>query len=153
MTEKIIATVTDKKGAEVIIKHSTQIAYTPAISPFMRHHAELMDKGWSLPIFLATNRTQVIYAEINGQVVGEIAFEIKDDAHIKLIQIYAGAVEQPFRGRGIYKFLHTHLEALGKAAGCKKMRSDVHSQNKKMMDTLTALGKRITFHRTEKDIT
>ncbi len=152
MTEKVLFTAKDKRGAEVVIKHSAQIAYTPAISLFMKHHAELIEKGWGLPMFLATNRSQVVYAEINGQVVGEIAFEVKDDTYIKIIQIYAGAVEPAFRGRGIYKMLHTQLEAYGKSVGCKRIRSEVHSDNKPMVETLDSLGKRITFYRIEKDL-
>lgn len=152
MTEKVLGTFKDKKGADVVIKHSTQIAYSPAISLFMKHHAELIAKGWALPMFLATNKSQVIYAEINRQVVGEIAFEIKDDTYIKIIQIYAGAVEQAFRGRGLYKLLHSKLEEIGKASGCKKIRSEVHSENKPMIETFDSLGKKISFYRLEKDL-
>lgn len=149
---KQLASVKDKQVANVIVKHSTQIAYTPVISSFMKHHAELMDVGMSLPMFLATNRSQVIWAEINGAVVGEIVFEIKDDTYIRIIQIYAGAVDDRYRGRGIYKILHTELEKFAKEAGCAKIRSEVHSNNKAMINTLTSLGKRITFYRTEKDL-
>jgi len=148
---KVLATIKDKQGVDVVIKHATQLAYSPALPLFMKHHAELMTSGHANNIFIATNKSQAVYAEINGKVVGEIAFDIKED-YVKAAYIIAGAVEVQYRSRGIYKMLHTHLEEVAKAAGCTKIRSEVHPDNVSMIRTFNSLGKRIAFHRVEKNI-
>jgi ribosomal protein S18 acetylase RimI-like enzyme len=151
MTVKVLETIKDKQGVDVVIKHTTQLAFSPALPMFMKHHSELMSAGHANPIFIATNKSQAVYAEIAGKVVGEIAFDIKED-YVKAAYIIAGAVEPQFRSRGIYKMLHSYLEQIAKAAGCTKIRSDVHPDNANMIKTFNSLGKRIVFHRVEKNI-
>ena len=110
-----------------------------------------MTAGHANNIFIATNKSQAVYAESVSKVIGVIVFDIKED-YIKSAYIIAGGVETEYRNRGIYKLLHQQLEELAKQLGCSKIRSEVHPNNTAMINTFTSLGKRIAFYRTEKDL-
>jgi ribosomal protein S18 acetylase RimI-like enzyme len=148
---KDLVTLKDKQGATVIVKHTAQLAYSPALPVFMKHHSALMTAGHANPIFIATNKSQAVYAEIGNKVVGVIVFDVKED-YVKSAYIIAGGVEAEYRNRGIYKMLHTQLEEYVKTLGCTKIRSEVHPNNTTMINTFNSLGKRIAFYRVEKDL-
>ena len=151
MTDRVLATELDKQGNPVTIKLADTVAYSPVLPFFMKAQADLMIAGHSTTMFIATNKSKGVYAEVNDSVVGCIVFDYKDD-YLKLAYIVAGAVDPKYRSRGIYSMLHRHLEAIARTLGCVKIRSDVHPNNTPMLNTMKALGKEITYYRVEKDI-
>lgn len=151
MSDRILLTVKDKLGTELTIKSADILGYSPVLPIFMTHQVELMNAGYANRVFIATNRSKAVYAEVNGVIVGEIVYDVKEEA-IKFAYIIAGTVIPTFRGRGIYKILHQQLEVVAKSLGCAKIRSEVHPDNTAMVSTLESLGKRITYYKVEKDL-
>jgi ribosomal protein S18 acetylase RimI-like enzyme len=151
MSDRILITTQDKAGTEIVIKSADILGYSPVLPVFMTHQVELMNAGYANRVFIATNRSKAVYAEVNGTIVGEIVYDVKEEA-IKFAYIIAGTVVPTYRGRGIYKILHQQLEVVAKSLGCSKIRSEVHPDNKPMVATLESLGKRVTYYKVEKDI-
>jgi len=151
MTDTVLVTVKDKTGADVVVKSVPMIGFHPILKDYMKHHAELIEAGYSLPVFIATNKSRAIYAEIDGKVAGYIIFDVRED-FIKFAYIVLGYVDPAYRGRSLYKILHEQLDKVAKSIGCSKVRSEVHPDNTGMLRTLESLGKRVTFYRVEKDL-
>lgn len=151
MNDRVLCTVEDKTGVPIVIKVADVLAYSPVLPFFMKVHADLMTAGFATNMFIATNKSKAVYAELNGSIVGCIVFDFKDE-YIKSAFIIAGAVDQKCRGRGIYSILHKNLETVAKALGCTRIRSDVHPNNVSMLNTMKSLGKEVAYYRTEKNI-
>lgn len=146
-----LATETDKKGSEVVIKNTTAIGYTPVLPFFMKQFSELCQLGWAHPVFTCNNTTRAIYAEIDGQVVGHIVYNILED-QIKTTWIYLSAVDDNFRQRGIYNLMHKHLETTVKKLGSQKIASYVHVDNKPRQASCASVGMKPFYYRMEKEL-
>lgn len=146
-----LATEKDKKGSTVVIKNTTAIGYTPVLPFFMKHFADLCDRGWAHPIFTATNTTRAIYAEIDNKVVGHIVYNIQDD-NVKTAWILLSAVDPDYRQRGIYNLMHKQFEAVIKKLGSKKIASYVHVDNKPRQASCESVGMKPFYYKMEKDL-
>lgn len=146
-----LATEKDKTGAEVVIKSTTAIGYTPVLPFFMKQFADLCDRGWAHPIFTASNTTRAIYCEIDGKVAGHIVYTILED-HVKTAWIYLSAVDNKYRRRGLYNLMHTHFEQTVKKLGSQKIVSYVHIDNTPRQASCESVGMKPFYYKMEKDI-
>lgn len=148
---KVLADTQDKTGASVMIKHVSQIGYSPVFTFYIKNYAELIEANLGYPVFKAQNITPAIYAEIDGKVVGHIVYELMDDP-IKTAWIVLSAVDSNFRQRGIYNLMHAQFEKFVKAAGSKRIASHVHLNNVARQASCESCGMKKVWYKMEKDI-
>lgn len=151
MADILVAKETDKTGAEVQIRMAQAIGGSPVLPFFLRNYAQLIDDGHSNPFIFGTNKSKAVYAEINGNVVGHIVYDILDDNY-KTAWIVFSCIEDGYRRRGLYSIIHRHFEQIVKNAGSKRIASHVHVDNKVRQASCEAVGMKPDFLRMEKTI-
>lgn len=142
----------DNKESQVIVKYCASLGGSPLIPFFLRNLANLMTAGHTHYHFAGNNRTKAVYAEIDGKIVGHIAFEILDDA-FKTAWITLSAVDENYKKRGIYTILHKHFENQIKSLNAKKIASYVHVNNTVRQTSCAKVGMKPVYFRMEKDLT
>lgn len=70
------------------------------------------------------NGSKIFVAEINGQLIGTVRYEIKDDA----VRLYKLAVAPEYRKQGIGNLLNQKAFDAAKELGYKKVRIEVHEE-------------------------
>ena len=88
-------------------------------------------------------------AEIAGEVVGQtmITYEWSDWRNGVLWWIQSVYVDEPFRGRGVFRALHQHISTLARAsANVRGLRLYVEHENKAALATYRKLGLAPTGH-------
>jgi ribosomal protein S18 acetylase RimI-like enzyme len=117
----------------------------------MKNYTELVENGLGYPVFHASNTNPAVYAEIDGKVVGLILYKFQDD-QIKTAWIILSAVDKDYRQRGIYKLMHKEFEKILKSAGCKKISSHVHVNNKARLASCESAGLEKVWYKMEKNL-
>lgn len=145
-----LATEKDNLGSDVAVKKALTLGTTPIVPIFMREFANLIDQGFTTNNIVATNKSKVIYVEINNAIAGFIVYDIQHDDVSKTCWILFGTVLEPFRRRGLYKIMHSHLEIAAREQGSKQIFSLVHVNNTAMLELNKKLDKNPVFHRMEK---
>lgn len=145
-----ISTEKDNLGSDVAIKRALTLGTTPIVPIFMREFANLIDQGFTTNNMVATNKSKVIYVEIDNVIAGFIVYDIQHDDVSKTCWILFGTVLESFRRRGLYKIMHRHLEMAAKEQGSKQIFSLVHVNNTAMLELNKKLDKNPVFHRMEK---
>ncbi len=148
MNVKELSRETDRLGNEVVIYHSETLGMSPAYTFFLRQMALLIESGHAYP---ATkwddDRCGVIFAVVNGdQVVGHIVYDRDNPVASGALWITLSAVDETFRGRGIYKMLHKHFEDLAKSLKCWAIASHVHVNNIVRIKSCESVGLKPVFH-------
>jgi len=120
----------DAQGNQLTIWFSDIIASTPAMSPFLKQYAELIDKGFAAPFISwgEVNKHHVVYAtNTDGRVVGGIVFEYRHIA--KEGWLLLSFTEHEYRGRRINQVLHQYFEEVVRRRGGQRIASFVHKDN------------------------
>ncbi len=149
MAETVIEKTQDKTGAEVVVKHTTNIGGSPVIPFFLKHYSELIGNGHAPPVIVGTNKHKAVYLEIDGNIAGHIVYEILDDSY-KTAWITFSAIENNYRRRGLYDILHRNFEKTVKGTGSLKIASHVHVDNKARQASCAKVGMHPYFYRMEK---
>lgn len=127
---KILGTEVDKKDSRLVIKHSESLAFSPAYTFFIRQVADLIDNNHGMPYTLWNDDCEIIWAEIEGKIVGMICYEntyVND--LIPFLAIQLTAVHDEYRQRGIHTVLNTYFEKRAKDLNCVAIRATVHVNN------------------------
>jgi ribosomal protein S18 acetylase RimI-like enzyme len=151
MAEVILGEETDKLGSKVVVKFSSTLGNSPVVPIFLRAYAGLIESGHAFNYMSGSNKSKVIYAEIDDKIVGHIVYDLHDDIP-KTAWVIFGGVDNSFQRRGIYKILNTYLETQAKKAGSTRIVSLVHADNTAMLELGKAVGRKQVFHRLEKEI-
>lgn len=122
---------TDAHGAELTIWFCDVIAQTPALAPFLRNYAELIDQKYASRFItwgMEANRLHVVYAlNAQEQFVGGIAFEYKTVSKEGWLTL--SFTEKEFRGRRVNQILHQYFEEIVRNLGGTHIGSLVHKDN------------------------
>lgn len=126
-----LGTETDKKGSTLIIKHSEQLAFSPAYTVFIREMANLIDIGNGTPYTSWTDKDcGIIWAEINDEVAGIFCYDKSFINHpIAFLAIQLTAVKEEYRERGIHTVLNKYFEQTAVRLGCSSTRATVNVKN------------------------
>jgi GNAT superfamily N-acetyltransferase len=127
---KKVGQETDSLGNVLDIWFSDMIANTPALPPFLRQYAEIIERGFATPYVTwgEFNKLHIVYAlNDKGVVVGGIAFEYRPVA--KEGWLVLSFTEQEFRGRGVNGLLHPYFEEVTARRGGIRIGSFVHINN------------------------
>ena len=144
-----LSTELDKTNNLVNLIHEENLGSTPVVPVFLKEYANLIDQGFAYKYLVATNKSNVIYAEIENKVAGFIIFDFHDDV-AKTCWVIFGSVVEGFRQRGLYKMMHMHLEKIAKDNGSSQVFSFVHVNNHRMLEVSKQLNKHPAFYRVEK---
>jgi ribosomal protein S18 acetylase RimI-like enzyme len=111
------ATISDHPA---ISKLLTQLGY-PGSESFLKENLERM---------LAQSNSQVLVAELDGQVVGFIAFDFLTQLVVKgdFVRISCFAVDESARSLGVGKILEDQLTELAKERNCDWIEVHCHSR-------------------------
>lgn len=130
MSINVLGTDFDKKGTELLIKHSDNICFTPAYTFFLRELASTIDNK-NLPPYIWWDDQEpgVIWAEDKGQVVGLICYDDYSKKMMPHLSIILTAVAESYRQRGIHQIMNRYFEEEAKKQNCIAVRATVHLNN------------------------
>jgi RimJ/RimL family protein N-acetyltransferase len=143
--------VKDKTQTIVSVNLSSALGGSIIVPFFLREAASLIEKGWAQPVIMGTNDSKVIYVEIEDEVAGFIVFNYQND-YQKTTWIVIGTVFEKYRGRGLYKIMHSHLEQIAKNNNSGSINSHVHRDNAPMLAICKSIGKETLFYRTTMEL-
>lgn len=143
--------VQDKTQAIISVNLASSLGGSIIVPLFLREIASLMEKGWASQIMMGSNDSKVIYAKIENEVAGFIVFHYLND-YQKSTWIIVGTVFEKYRGRGIYKIMHSHLEKVAKKDNSGSINSHVHCDNIPMLAICKSIGKEAVFYRTSMEL-
>lgn len=149
---KLIKTVADKTSKEVQVKYVDNVGTGPVelVSFFFKYYHKLLDDGLGSPWMSMHNGCHAVYVEIDGKIVGHIIFDVfpaQDRTWIVL-----SAVDEDYRGRGLYKILHEEFEKITKQLGCSQITSFVHVNNIARLKSAESVGFYPQFYRMHKQL-
>lgn len=137
----------DKLGTDINLRHSETLAMSPIYSFFLRQMADLIDNGLNLPMTSWNDKTcGAVYAEQDGMILGHIVYSKEHIESKGYLWITLSAVEESYRGRGIYGLMHKHLESLAKELGCDAIASHVHVDNVIRINSCEQVGMKPIFY-------
>lgn len=135
-----IGTETDKLGHKVETYHSPSLAFSPVFTSFLRNYAEHIDSGFATPMTTWEDHYNVIYATIDGVIVGHMTYKEEHRDAPGLVWIIFDLVESDYRGRGIYKILFKQLEKVAKSLGKSGIAGLVHVDNNAKLSCHESIG-------------
>jgi hypothetical protein len=135
-----LSTEYDKTGNKLIIRQTDNIQLG-AVYPFILNQIEkLYVMGLRKNLEIWPDNKSVIYAEIDGQIVGVIVYNTELEKQNNLIWLVLGAVDEKYQNQGIYSIMRKHFEILAKNMNFKGVGSLIHKDNKIAMKSAQNLG-------------
>lgn len=150
-SSRLLAIEQDRMGVDVAVHYTECIGFSPALPFFLRNFAELIEAGHAHPLIAGSNRSKAVWACAGEQVIGVIVFDILDDT-VKTAWKNLSCVDAGWRGRGIFKILHSHFEAAAIRLGSKIVASNVHVDNLTHQTVVQTVGCVPSFIRMEKKL-
>ena len=148
---KKIKTAVDSTGEELELWHSESLAFTPALAPFLRVYAEIIEKNLTLPTMAFKNSNRVTWAENkDGRVVGGICYELIPETATGWLVL--SFTDPEFRGRGINELCHEIYEKDCVALGATNLGSVVSVNNESRIKSAAKVGMIPTFYRMYKNL-
>lgn len=136
-----LGTEQDKKGNTIEVFRAEELGMSPIYSFFLKHYAQLIDNGHSYPITSWDDkRCGAIYAKHNSTVIGHIVFDRDNPNAAGALWITLSAVEEGWRGHGIYTILHKYFEETAKELGYWAIASHVHVTNEVRLKSAESVG-------------
>ena len=150
--KKKVKTLPDKNGNMLDFYQSDSIAFTPALSLFLKVYAEIIDKGFGLPRIDFNNDTRVVWAQyLDGKVAAGIAYEYQADKRCGWVVL--SFTNPDDRGKGIHKMLHPLYEEDSRSLGATHLSSYVNVNNTVRLATLKSVGFQPIVYKTFKSLT
>lgn len=143
-----IGTCNDSRGSTLDIHQSNSLSLCPALSLFLKVYAEILDQGFANPNVAWRNKSSMVWAEINGKVVGGICYEYEPETRMGWIVL--SFTHPDYRGRGINGLLHEFFEAEIKKLGGARIASLIHVDNVSRIKSAEKVGLLPQFYRTLK---
>lgn len=143
----LLAVEKDKLGNDINLRHTETLSMSPVYSFFLRQMADLIDHGLNLPMTSWNdNHCGAIYAEQDGMILGHIVYSTEHVDTKGYLWITLSAVDDGYRGRGIYNLMHTHLESLAQKLRCNAIASHVHVDNAVRLKSCEQVGMKPVFY-------
>lgn len=141
-----------KTGETIVIKHSAQLALSPAYTFFLREMANLMDEGFAFNLTSWRDKDcGIVWGEIDNNITGIFAYS-KEGIWSDIMLILLTAVEKGHRKKGIHTILNRYYEKIAKNLGCNFTCATVSHKNKIRLITAEKDGYKFAYHRLYKKI-
>jgi GNAT superfamily N-acetyltransferase len=138
----------DNQGNSINIWHQENLNMCRALSLFLKVYAETIDEGFSNSVPFHNDNSRMVWAELNGIVVGGICYEYKQSLNMGWIVL--SFTDPQYRGRGINKILHEYMENDIKKLGGYRVCSYVSINNEKRLKAAEKVGLKPQFYRMQK---
>ena len=143
--------VQDKTQAIASVNLCSTLGGSIIVPFFLKEAASLIEKGWASQALMGSNDSKVIYVEVENEIAGFIVFTYQND-YQKSTWIVVGTVFEKYRGRGLYKIMHSYLERVAKNNNSGSINSHVHRDNVPMLAICKSIGKEPLFYRTTMEL-
>ncbi len=142
--------IINDKSAKIFIADS--LLMTPVVSVAYRAAADLIDKGHSLADPFIRRDHNVIWIELDRQVISYIIYdkvipEVKDLAYIRMSWVH-----QDFRGKGIRSIIEDHFIEELQLHEIKYVETETHVDNISIDRSYEKLGYKKVYYRRFKKI-
>ena len=119
----------DKFGNLIEIYLTENLAWSPVYTLVLKTHLEIVEKKFAPPLLdhLGDNTKAVWAQDKSGNILGGIAFTIREDTFVGSIEL--SFTEQEHRGKGINGICHKYFEQYIKNLGIDLITSVVHIDN------------------------
>ena len=139
MPKKKIDNIKDKLGNPIEIWQSDGMQYTPVLPTFLRCHAEIIEKNFSLETFKFKLSNKVVWIQDRaGNVMAGISYEFFQDNKVGWIVL--SFTEPKYRGRGLNQICHNYFESECKKAGMVYISSQVSIDNQSRIKSAAKVG-------------
>lgn len=122
--------------------HTGALIRSEALPMACTWHAKLLVEG-TTDVEILPREGEVIFAKINGNIVGAIVFGHNEEDNV--VWIYLSYVEPLHREAGIFKSLWNELVTQCRLRAVKKITGGTHFTNKLMQDVMEKLGRKKTY--------
>lgn len=124
------------------------LSYSRAFVFVMEHFVNMLKSGHSELSICINNSMTVTYAVEDGKVIGACVYEL--DQSKRQAWIYSAAVDEEYRGLGVYNDIYQEVEQVSKQAGMVVLNSNVHIDNAAMVKNADKNGRELLWYRTRK---
>jgi hypothetical protein len=149
-----LATETDGSGNIIEIMHCDSITEVPTLFTFViRQAADLIDKKMMYVRTQWEDNDSSVYVLVNGKFAGNTVYNVGGPTNVpNLLWVVLSAIDEEFRGRGLYATLQKYLEQIGRDKECKYKASMIHKKNTSSLRASEKTGSFPTFNYMIKDI-
>jgi hypothetical protein len=146
-TSILLGTDVDKLGNTVEVYQSKKLGWSPAYVFFLKQYVELIENGHGFPhTTWDDDRCSIVYAKIQGQIVGIIAYDPAHPEYKESLWITLSAVDTVCRQQGIYKILHNYLEKIALELEKLMIASQVHINNIPRLASAKSVGMKPVYY-------
>ena len=127
----LLAEEIDKLGNKISIYHS-KLSFSPAYSFFLRQQADLIDANHIFSCtFWEDENSEIVWAELNGIIIGTTCFTTKQVDHpvFPLIYTHSTAVDKQYRRQGIHGILFKYFQHVAEKYKCKAVSISAEVNN------------------------
>lgn len=140
IVNKTLGTVTDKTGKDVVVKYCEYIGAGPKalLSFYYRSMAATIDAGHAATTVEIHDKCKAVYVEIDDKIVGACVVEWR--SAIQSLYVVLTAIDEDYRGRGLYKIIFEFLEQKAKELGAGEITSIVNINNQASINARKSVG-------------
>ena len=135
---------------DITIHVQDNLNMCPALSLFLKVYAETIDRGYSNPVPVFSDNYRMVWAELNGEVLGGICYEYRPK--VKTGWIILSFTAPKYRGQGLNETLHQRMEENIKELGGKRVCSYVSINNESRLKSAEKVGLKPQFYRMNKNL-
>jgi GNAT superfamily N-acetyltransferase len=126
----------------------TRLAYSKSFIFVMEQFVNTLKAGHSDLSLCINNSMNVTYAVADEEVVGACVYEL--DPIKRQAWIYTAAVSESHRGQGVYDKIYKEVERVCKENGMVVLNSNVHVDNRAMIQSALKNDREMLWYRTRK---
>lgn len=138
-SDKILTVEKDQSGNTVVIRYTENYCEENTYEFFLTELENLKNSGHRIEKSLGAGGSAV-YAEINNEIVGIVAYNTNSRKTENLIWLVLGAVKKEYQKNGIYKMMRNQFEIICKAQGFDGVASHIHVDNRVALQSAQNLG-------------
>lgn len=130
---------------------SENISHTPAVPLFLRTWAEIMEQGFTEPMFIFKNANRVVWVENEEKkVIAGICFDYLPARKTGFLVL--SFTDPDYRGKGLNKICHDEVVTIVKKLGGKTITSNIHVDNTSMYQASLKSGMKPELYKMSKKI-
>lgn len=149
---EILAQEKIKDGRLMTIKHSSQIAFTPAFTFYLRQIADLIDNGHGSSFTSwDDDTTGILWGEIDEKIVAIFAYHT-DQLKYKVLNVSLTAVDKDQRSLGIHTIMNKYFEQTALRLGCNITAATVHPNNSVRLKSAEKDGLKLGYYKLYKKL-
>lgn len=138
-SDKILTVEKDQSGNTVVIRYTENYCEESTYEFFLTELENLKNSGHRIEKSIGAGGSAV-YAEINNEIVGIVAYNTNSRKTENLIWLVLGAVKKEYQKNGIYRMMRNQFEIICKAQGFDGVASHIHVDNQVALQSAQNLG-------------